>query len=546
MKKNKIVILGILLFITLISAKNKVQIRMYEMGDWITYKNCNYITSLCEGRDYVYFGTSGGILPYHRFQEFAEPPYTISDGMSNDDINCVIYNHTTSSIWTGHKEGVSYLHPAAVKWENCLNEEIVQIGTGTGYIWAISVDGTVYKLENLSGMIISTMTFNEIPKDITWSITQDNSEDNFNDYFITGDYSFHNDGKIIDNELREYQINIFYKDSSHDIFGGINGLGFITGDDNIKRININHYGIMQNFVNAIEFSENSLWIAGEQPDYPLPFNSTEKTGISCYNFDEEKWHYLEDRFIPELATNRILDLKWKNGKLWVGTMQGLSIYKQKENTWKRLSVTKGLKSEIIQTIALEDSIAWIGTSLGLNMVSIPELNVEQIYFTKNRMHININKIEIGHENVWVGTNNGIYSINRKNHKILHYDMNGDECDLNDAVASECLAITSNDSLTIFKTTKNLLQFDNKNGKWSNLPDYHNFYIYDIALDGDYLWLGTPEGAILLNIDDASEEHYTMSDGLCGNNVFKIIPDGDWVWFGTENGLTKYQWRKYAK
>jgi len=65
------------------------------------------------------------------------------------------------------------------------------------------------------------------------------------------------------------------------------------------------------------------------------------------------------------------------------------------------------------------------------------------------------------------------------------------------------------------------------------------------MSNDYLWIGTSEGVFLYRLRDYYTEQYSRIDGLASNNVYKILIDGDQVWFATDQGLTKYQWRKYA-
>jgi ligand-binding sensor domain-containing protein len=69
--------------------------------------------------------------------------------------------------------------------------------------------------------------------------------------------------------------------------------------------------------------------------------------------------------INQLATDEINDLAFANPRLWIGTNQGLTIFDQKKDRWKRLSMSNGLSDEVITTIGLEDTVAWIGTPRGL-------------------------------------------------------------------------------------------------------------------------------------------------------------------------------------
>jgi len=110
------------------------------------------------------------------------------------------------------------------------------------------------------------------------------------------------------------------------------------------------------------------------------------------------------------------------------------------------------------------------------------------------------------------------------------------------------AIAVSDSILIFERYRGLIKYLVLNREWELLPEFglsNEVYIYDMAIDGGYLWIGTSGGAVLVRLADFYTEHYTKADGLAGNQVYKVIVDGDWVWFATDYGLTKYQWRQYA-
>lgn len=80
----------------------------------------------------------------------------------------------------------------------------------------------------------------------------------------------------------------------------------------------------------------------------------------------------------------------------------------------------------------------------------------------------------------------------------------------------------------------------------------------LALDRDYLWIGTTEGVIRYHRQDESQTIYTAKDGLLSNVILTIEPDpksapsskaAKGVWFGTYGGGLTYfdglNWKSYT-
>ncbi len=71
----------------------------------------------------------------------------------------------------------------------------------------------------------------------------------------------------------------------------------------------------------------------------------------------------------------------------------------------------------------------------------------------------------------------------------------------------------------------------------------------IAWSGDYLWVGSMDGVVRLNVNDGSLRRLRESDGLVSAPVFSIIatPAGV-LWFATPEGISRHDetgWRSYT-
>ena len=526
-------------------------VRIYNLDDWISYKNCNYPTSLSEGYEYIYYGTSGGVIPYHKYGRYWDEPYTSSDGMADDFVTAVLFDPSTNYIWAAHSSGVSYLNPSAEKWENISNdqihipdtESIIRLGMDNSYIWLQISNGDIISISKTMGFYSGSS--NGQSDLIEWAPSRIDPLPSLHKFAINQPYRFEADGLIYDDDFREYSVSVLFSDFNLDLYGGVWGLGLFEGDMNVKNMTVYSKGPIRNSINALTIFEDRLWTGNGSKNVQDLFN---RSGISVYDLDNESWEYFETELIPELASEIVNDIAYNDERLWVGTDQGLSIYNYHKNYWKRYSMTKGLQDEIVWTIALEDTLAWIGTPLGLNKIKLPSFAIKRVYLTRYRQKMKIYKVLCSKDIIWIGTDNGLYSIDKLTHNVEHYDMFGEKIDIDEAVASNVNSIASNDSVTIFSRYGGLLMYHHAKKSFTSIPQVIPAtvsYIFDMTVDKKYLWVGTDNGAFLVRIDDFYTEHYTMSDGLAGNYVYKVLIDGEQVWFGTDNGLTKYQWRRYA-
>ena len=521
----------------------------YDLNDWITFKNCNHLTSIAQGRDYIYFGTTGGIVPFERNGQYITEPYTVSDGLKNDFITAVLYDETTDYIWASHKNGVSFLTPTASQWENIdLSNYITQgspinrLGVSDNFIWATSSGGFIFKIDRNTGSLIGQFDSGELTKNIKWGITKESPLPEINDYFIDpNNYSIDDQHNITGPEFREFKINLFYKNSRQNIFGGAWGLGLLIGDSNIRDLSIKQFGPLNNYITNLAQTEKYLIMANNQSKSP-----GERAGISLFKPENLSWNYIEPKFIMEFPTNQIYDIAYDNKEIWFGTDQGVVVQNKKNNSFRHLSIFDNLPGDEIHTIALDDSIAWVGSQIGMGIVYRDSHTIKEVSLTSENIQMKIHKIDIGEKHIWVGTDNGLYSINKTNLVVTHYNARGEKLGNDQVTPTTYPAIASNDSLVIAYGFNNFLKYNTEDQKWnyiSDIPDVSS--IYEITLSQNHLWVGTDNGAYLIELDSDYRKHYTYKDGLAGRHVFQVMLRGNHVWFGTNQGLTKFYWTKYV-
>src|SRR5512136_716223 len=108
---NRLIAIPLILFLTTTNLFGQRLYRFYNPGDWVSYTETRYVTSIARGFNTVYFGTNGGILRYDiRFDKWLDP-LTISDGMPDNRVRRLAVDRMTDELWADTPLGVGYFNP---------------------------------------------------------------------------------------------------------------------------------------------------------------------------------------------------------------------------------------------------------------------------------------------------------------------------------------------------------------------------------------------------------------------------------------------------
>ena len=105
---------SLLIIFTLLASVNYTG--NFEEGDWVTYVNFRFITSAATDQSIVYFGTTGGVIRYDKFNREWLQPLTVTDGIPNDRIDNIAYDPEWDRIWVTTPSGDAYYDPTLERW----------------------------------------------------------------------------------------------------------------------------------------------------------------------------------------------------------------------------------------------------------------------------------------------------------------------------------------------------------------------------------------------------------------------------------------------
>ncbi|MCB9502969.1 MAG: hypothetical protein H6696_13645 [Deferribacteres bacterium] len=518
----------------------------YEQGDWITYAQNRFVTSIALGSQFVYFGTTGGITRYNYWENVWDFPFTISSGLADNNVKAIAFDEHTSLLWAATQTAVSVYTPSSERWENYFLDapgisgygEVVDIGFDDRSVYFRMSGSNILTCSNTGGpLFVSDGHYDGTVKFLNTAAPRAN----FPHYFMDFGFVLLQNGTIQDSRLHEAKITAVLNDKWYKSWMGSWGFGALVGDINSQQLAFLNYGLFAKDVCAIALDENGLWIAGRNRNTSA-LQDQSVAGITYWDQVNEKWLYYESDYIPNLSTDEINRITTDGPDVFFATRFGLSIYNRPKDQWTKLSTFDGLNHEIIFDVAVWNDIAYVGSERGLNAIDLHTLRTDTlgvwIVGGDDLKFSRVLDVEINGDLLWAATDYGVYVYN------LAEETGGFVDDVNGPVGARITAVTSFGSEVWIGTDRGIFPYDTGKKEWLGLPE-KNFSIdspvYEMAADANSVWAATDRGVFKLNRTNRYWVHYTMQDGLPSNRVHAVLLDGDYIWFGTTDGLTLFYW-----
>ncbi|MDX8338932.1 two-component regulator propeller domain-containing protein [Draconibacterium sp. IB214405] len=293
----------------------------------------------------------------------------------------------------------------------------------------------------------------------------------------------------------------------------------------------------------IENQDGSFWLASDfnvlkmdSTGMITPLNPILKEGTAR----------IENTFIRNLAYD-------KQGRLWIGSNNGVYIYTEQNNTLERFELPFGAaqNKEIWELLPDNDGDLWVGTySIGLFVVNTANKSYKQINLRPAAERTEtikaISKGVFG--DYWIGTRGGLFLYSKETGVKGFYRHN----------IQEPRSLSNNSVLSIFHDNKGETWIGTRGGlnllakskqvfhSFTAQPDDNRYLnssaIYTFWMDKtDRLWCGTEDGGINIYNPKTGTYSYLTTDGTSGytiaqNCVKALIPDNNGnLWVGTYLG-----------
>ncbi|MGL5756465.1 MAG: ligand-binding sensor domain-containing protein [Paraclostridium sp.] len=432
---------------------------------------------------------------------------TIDDGLSQGTVQALMQD-SKGRIWIGSNDGLNMYNGYEFKIYTQKKDQ--EKGIVNNYILDIEED-------NEGNIWVATIG----------GISKINTEnDTISNYY---------QGKSCGNLSNNNIYTILISKSGDIIIGTSNGIDiYDKTKDEFRKYNIDIDKLESKRIYAIEEDENSdIWIGTKTGLYKLDKENGEIKEISTEDSNENDLHIYKIYFDSD-------------DNVWIGA-KSENLYKLDNNKLKKYPLPYSNKVLSVRDIIQDDKKdLWIATDEGLVKYNIKKNKFRSyqrdIYETNALVDNNLYCIMKDSTGLlWLGTYSGI-SMFEPNNNIKYYKHDGD--------IEDKVSISENMVSGIYKDNEGLLWigtkstgvniFDRENDKIRYLTTEEGLScnnIYDIEGNGDLIFISTDDGVNIVNKKDNTIKKYDKSNGLEKSNVRSIlIDDNDYVWLGTTEGV----------
>jgi|TARA_Y100000294_G_scaffold60104_1_gene56851 ligand-binding sensor domain-containing protein len=533
----------------------------YDPWDWITYKNSNFVSSIAEGQEYIYFGTNGGVVRYHIFGKFWDFPITRSQGLPDDEITAVYYDLQTDILWAASETTLSLSMDGGRLWHTTTKEElglrpaerIIRLGSTSIDVLCVTTS-QILRIDRLSGFVISP--YAQIPQeDVNWGSRPQTGagrvESVLNDFTATQGWVndlgiFHGPG------FQEAAVSTMLVDRFGDIWVGTWGGPIFYGNFQMRLLEPLEYGPTQTNAETILPSADGLWTAGVAA-------GSDRSGITLYDPRRGIWDYYRDGTEIMFGEADVLCAVLVEQEWWFGTTSGIQVFTPEKDSWFLISEAKGLPDIHVTRIAYDGQYVYAGTPSGI--VRIQPLTRKRVPWELAGAFRNLPVRELHWDGdyLWLSSSFDLWrwqsSAGESRRLALTNSRLPGLTEKETGLLSPVSAIASSDRMVYFGDEFGLLSYDKITGKWSRFSGKAGlvgFEILSLALSGNpssddvIIWMGTTKGVIAFNSATGYVRHFTEKDGLSSDRVRTVIIDGKTAWFGTPEGLVRFQWEEYLK
>lgn len=588
------------------------QVKRYASHSFSIEEGLSQSTVNCilkDKRGFIWLGTEDGLNRYdgNEFTVFSSKDHQ-EVGLLNNSINCLLEDRQNNLIYIGtNGGGLSVFNPRNEHFthytydgtENCISSGFVYdlcFNNDSNVIIASSYGISIFnpKSKKFDNFEVSEQTNGEFPYVAATSILSVNDvhiwvgtygqgliklntkERRYKKYLIPLDDTHQSNCNIIEkiifgkddnhiwlatggglyefdiqNELFEllYLKDVRLSDVEVDRKGGIwlssglNGLSHVFPNGQIEHFKndpFDIHSIKENYIRCLFIDDRQhLWIG------------TKSSGCIHWDLSDDQFiHYYQTKDGKGLNGSNVFALSEdKKGKLWIGTMKGLSIWDPKNASLNKYHPFEEDIEFSVWALHHQNEILWIGTSRGLvRHNKVTKENHVFAYQEEDSLSLPDNEVfAIESDNrgdLWIGTAFGYAKFDRKKQNFKRYSfLHGNGSYSNEMVWD------------IHRDNKNRIWIATAYGINLYLPESDSLlYLFDdnfdrtlLASEGansvyedsqNQIWLATKKGICLLDSNlNSVVKSYGISNGMANPFSYRIFESDSCLWVSTNAGIS---------
>jgi ligand-binding sensor domain-containing protein len=302
--------------------------------------------------------------------------------------------------------------------------------------------------------------------------------------------------------------------------------------------------------------ENSVWVA--QP-----------VGLCRYDKKLESWTYYTKE--QTLEGEDVYALAVDDRYVWCGTDKGLSRYDKIRGDWENFkgerkwgSSSGRLINNFVLSLAVDERYVWVGTISGASRYDKIAATWESFTRENGLPGERILSIALDTNHVWMGTDFGIGRYPKMaddpnawipyTAEVSIMPVDSKEY-VSTLVSNEVQCVAVDEDYLWVGTKRGVSRYDKSIDNWVSYTSEDGLIadaVSSIAVTKDAVWFGTVDGVSMYNPKSRDWITFRTEDGLASNKITCILYDGSNMWFGTfDAGLTRYdlkekRWITYTK
>ncbi|RKU17635.1 hypothetical protein C6503_10735 [Candidatus Poribacteria bacterium] len=303
-------------------------------------------------------------------------------------------------------------------------------------------------------------------------------------------------------------------------------------------------GLSTDDVNKIAVSEQSVWV--------IPMIGLE---LNHYSKATGTWEVIEEEGHREIETIKSLGVDGPN--VWFASGRGLTRYNEITREWKNFGPRDGLAGRGAEWITVDDDFIWVARSEWDRGSNRPLSRYDKkakkwTTFSTNDVLAarTIRRI--------ISTENDVWILYRpwEDVGVTRYDRRTKEWTTIRSGRGTLELAADDDYLWLAAPNDGLRRFHFASGTWTRFRDIkgllHNHVgEYGLAVDEDYVWVGTLRGLSRYDKQKESWTPLTALPTLVGRTIRTVDTDERFVWVGTEEGMSRYDkvlgtWKNYRQ
>ena len=521
-----------------------------------------YVNVIVSAENTIWAGTQTGLAKYDNTSQQWKPiPLKNNKDGKSGTLNITALNYQQGVLWIGTPQGIGSYTIATDKWipnDETYNvraiicdEDRLWIGTNTGLIEHQLQNGekVLHQSRPVREPLLETnVSHIKFDGDYIWFSNWQSSRNG-------GILRFHRPTKtwqrftrldIFRSTLKRTMTVLRWTYVDEDAVWFTSDFGVLRYD---KAKDVwQHFtmkdGLASDDLDKIGVSDKAVWIIA-------------MTGQELNRYDKKTgtWKVVRQPDRRE-ERERLRGIAVDGPEVWFGTGDALTRYNEETGEWKGYKPQDGLAGRGAEWITIDEDFVWVARSEWDRHSNRPLSRYDKKTgkwdtFSTNDVlaHKTIKRIISTKNDVWI-------QYRPWDNAVTRYDKLNQEWTTIKSERGTLELAADDDYLWLAVPNNGLRRFHFASGTWSAFKDIegllHNHVgEYGLAVDKDYVWVGTIRGLSRYDKHKESWTPFIPLPTLSGRTVRTVDADERFVWIGTDNGVSRYDkglgtWKNYRQ